>query len=75
MNNPSDDERLYSRSGNSTPFGKCDERIDVPVPADTKDAITALAYSQGVTVAEYVRNLLFTHVHGHAVMLRKRNIG
>ncbi len=33
-----------------------------------REALIALATCQGVTLSEYIRGLLQTHVHGHLAM-------
>lgn len=68
-----DEKFLYSRSGNSNPFGKCNEEIKVKIDEDTKTAITGLACASGMTVSEYVRAVLLAHAYGHVAILRKNN--
>lgn len=59
-----------SRPQLSNPFGKNTAEVKALVDEGTRDALSALAFAAGLTVSEYVRNLLLLHVHGHATMLR-----
>jgi len=61
---------LLSRPQQSNPFGKNTAEIKSLVDEDTRDALVALAFASGMTVSEYLRNLLLIHVHGSATMLR-----
>jgi hypothetical protein len=56
----------------SSSLGKSDERIDVPVPAELKERISALAIVHGYgSSAEYVRELLLRHVFGELHMVQR----
>ena len=55
--------------------GKCDRRIDVPVPEPLYDAIGTLAAldgEHGIGRAEYVRKVLERHVWGALGYLKSR---
>lgn len=60
------------RSGTANPFGKCDQEIMVRIDADTREALSALAYASEMTVAEYVRHCILVNVHGAAAILKAR---
>lgn len=64
------DEVLFMRSGTSNPFGKCDEEVRSLVDSDTKEALTALAFASGMSMSEYLRHLIISHVYGHGTILR-----
>lgn len=65
------DRVLLSRSQDSDAFGKCSERLDIPVPSDLKEGIAALATIDGQTSAQYVRKLLEMHVFGRLEVMRR----
>lgn len=54
----------FARPIRANAYGKCDERLDIPVTEDLKDKIGGLASIAGVTKAEYVRVVLERHVYG-----------
>jgi hypothetical protein len=61
---------IFSRSGESNPFGKNTEEVRSLLDERTKDALTALAFASSMSLSEYIRFLLLSHVHGAAQMLR-----
>lgn len=61
-----------SRSQQSNPFGKLDSEIKLPIDESTKEALSALAFARSKPLAEYIRDVLQLHVHGHAAVLRSR---
>ncbi len=61
---------LLARPAASAPFGKCTEQLKVWVDEETRDALAAMAYLQGVPVSEYLRHLILAHVYGHRTLLR-----
>lgn len=52
---------MFSRPTDTSPFGKCDDRIDVPVPSALKEIYTTLAVLDGKAMAAYVREVLENH--------------
>ncbi|AVR89039.1 ribbon-helix-helix protein, CopG family [Thauera aromatica] len=55
----------FSRSGRTGPFGKLTAEIPkIRVPDDTKDELERLARAAGITLSEYLRDLLMVHAHG-----------
>jgi hypothetical protein len=66
---------LFSRSGSSHPLGKCDERLDIPVPSAFKEQLTAVATMNGKTAAEFARDALEKIVAGEFVFMRRRMNG
>lgn len=60
-----------ARPTSTSPYGKCDARLDVPVPSELKDAVAAIAFLHGVTVSEYVREVLEDHIHGKAARMKR----
>jgi len=53
------DESIHeSRSALSSPFGKCDRRLDIPVSETLEERIIAMAALNGISKAEYARRVL-----------------
>lgn len=46
------DDVRFSRSGSTHPLGKCDTRLDVPMPEELRDRIAAVAIVSGKTAGE-----------------------
>lgn len=65
------DGTMLSRSGRSSPDGKLERRIDVPMSEELEAAVIALATIDGMSKAEWVRGKLERIVHGDLVMLRR----
>lgn len=63
-------ESSFSRSGNSVAEGKCDARIDIPVPVALEEKLIGLAVLAGRSRAEYARMLLTKAVEGELAYLR-----
>jgi hypothetical protein len=60
-----------TRPSNSSPLGKCDDRLDVPMPARMKEQLAALAIAAGYgSTGEYVREHLAAHLYGHVASLQ-----
>lgn len=70
----SDDDQtpVFSRSGKSSPMGKCSAELRVAIPDQLRDDLQGLAFVHGLPMAEYVRELLMAHVYGHIDMVRAR---
>lgn len=64
------DSEFQSRPAASSTLGKCDARLDVPMPEAMLEHVIALAALSGVSKAEYVRMLIERHVYGELSMLR-----
>lgn len=62
-------ETNLSRSGRSHPAGKMDSRIDVPVPDDLNDAVSAHAHNEGIPKAEFIRRILGEYADGSLVSI------
>ena len=59
------DEALQlSRSGHTGPLGKLTTEIKIRTDEDTKDALERLARSAGLSLSEYLRDVLMVHAHG-----------
>jgi hypothetical protein len=68
-----DGSDMESRSADGSDLGKCLERLDIPVPAELKERLVALAVVGGSqNVTRYVRDLLMRHVYGELAMLQQR---
>lgn len=64
-------ETLLSRPSHSNPAGKCDRRLDIPIPEELENAIVALATLRGMSKAEYGRMILERSVLGEFAMVQK----
>lgn len=61
-----------ARPSTHDPLGKLTERLDVPVPAELKERVSALAIVHGYgSASEYVRELLTRHVFGELHMVQR----
>ena len=60
----------WARPAQTSPFGKCTEQLKVWVDEETRDALAALAYLQGMSVSEYLRHQIFAHVYGYRTLMR-----
>ncbi len=65
------DTTMLSRSGRTPDGGTLTRRIDVPVSEELESEVIALATINGISKAEWVRNLLERVVHGELFMLRR----
>ena len=63
-------EPLFSRSGITAADGKCDARVDIPVPATLEEKLIGLAVLSGRPRAEYARMLLTKAIEGELAYLR-----
>ena len=61
-----------SRHTHSADFGKLTDEVKTDIDETTLEALTALAFAAGKSRAEYIREILHLHVHGHAAVLRSR---
>ncbi|MBL8481003.1 MAG: hypothetical protein JNJ60_02315 [Rhodocyclaceae bacterium] len=57
--------QISSAQPAACPGGKSDTALKVWVPGQLKDGLTALAHLRGLTLSEYVREVLTTHAYGH----------
>jgi hypothetical protein len=64
-------ETLLSRSGSSSPSGKLDRRLDVPVSEEIENAVIAIATLIGIPKADFVRLLLEKALFGEFSMMQK----
>lgn len=62
------EEVAFSRPTDTSPFGKCEDRIDVPSPAALKELLAKLAMLEQKSLATYVRGVL----EAHALLERER---
>lgn len=60
----------FSRSGESSPFGKCDEPLQTWVPAEIKEKFIALAVIKGGSGSEYLRDMVIREVVGEFERVR-----
>lgn len=65
----------FSRSGSTHPMGKCDDRLDIPVPTALKERISAVATLSGKGAAEWARDALEKLVEGELAFIRHRMNG
>lgn len=70
-----DDDVRFSRNGTTHPLGKCDTRLDVPMPEELRDRIAAVAIVSGKTAGEWVRDELEKLIDGELVFMRRRMPG
>lgn len=61
---------LFSRSGESNPFGKCTESLSTLVPEQIKERFTALAVMKAGGASEYLRELVMREVIGEFELMR-----
>ena len=64
-------EEEFGRPASASPLGKCDQRLDIPMPEELFDGLIGLAAVHGVSKAEYARSVLERHVFGELSMLRR----
>lgn len=57
-------EPLLSRSGTSCPFGKLRTEVKTKVDDDTADMVAKEARNAGMTVSEWLRDLVLLRVRG-----------
>lgn len=65
--------RLDSRPSSSDGFGKCDDRLDTPLPSKVKEEFAAAAVVQGYgSAAALNRALIEDYLYGrmHAIRVR-----
>lgn len=62
MSYPDEDTPMFARS----PYGKCDDEIKFRCQAELKFEAQALAYSYGMDLSDFVRELLTARVRGVA---------
>jgi hypothetical protein len=66
---------MFSRSGTSHPLGKCDDRLDIPMPTELKEQLHAVATLDGKPSGEWARDELEKLVAGRLVFMRRRMRG
>ena len=54
----------FSRSGNSNPFGKCDQPLKTEVPEIVKHDFQSIAGFNNVTSGEHLRDLVVKKLYG-----------
>lgn len=65
------DRPAFSRSGESNPFGKCDDPLQTWLPAVIKERFAALAVMKGYgSASEYARELIMEKVVGEFELVR-----
>lgn len=62
---------MLSRSGNSSPFGKNDRRLDILIHEDLENAIIAMATLRGIPKGEFARSILEKAMFGEFSMVQK----
>lgn len=65
------DDTLLSRTGETTPGGKLDRRLDIPVSEKLEAAIISLASMHGMPKSEFARRLLDRVVFGELPMMQR----
>lgn len=58
------DMPAFSRSGNTSQYGKSTVELKAMVPEQIKNEVIALATLQGLTPSEYLREFISMHLHG-----------
>jgi hypothetical protein len=64
-------EAITHRTGNTEALGKCDSRLEIPMPQDMRDHIAALATIEGVSPAEWGRRELSKLLYGQLAIMRR----
>lgn len=59
---------LESRSANSSPFGKLDRRLDIPISESLEERLITMAALNNVPKAEYARRILERAMFGEFVI-------
>jgi len=60
----------FSRPANSSPLGKCTERLTTDVPPEIKDDFVTYANLHGMTTSELLRDVVIELMRGRMFMLR-----
>lgn len=59
-----------SRSGQTSPLGKCEKRMDIPMSERLEEALIAMAALNGIPKAEFARMVLEDAMFGRFSMLQ-----
>jgi hypothetical protein len=70
---PNESETMFSRSGQSNPFGKCTEQVKTWLPPVIKEKFLALAIIKAGGESEYLRQIVMEKVCGEFELMRLRN--
>lgn len=62
---------LFSRSGNTDPHGKKDQRLDILVSEELLDAIITMATLRRMSKSEFVRRVLEKTMFGEFVVMKR----
>ena len=57
-------ESVFSRAGNTSPLGKLTAEVKFRLDESTFDGLEAEARKAGLTVSEFLRDLVMVRVHG-----------
>lgn len=67
------DRPVFSRSGESNPFGKCTEAVKTLLPPEIKERFVALAVIKAGGESEYLREIIMEKVVGEFELMRLRH--
>ena len=63
--------KLMARPTTTTPLGKCDDRLDITVPSQLKEHLSALAIASGYgSCNEFVRAVLIELCYGKVAAMQ-----
>lgn len=71
MNDIDVDDPLLSRAATTSPFGKNDRRLDIPVSEELENAVISLATLRGMTKAEFARSVIEKALFGEFSMVQR----
>lgn len=57
-------EVRFARNGSSHPLGKMDDEIRIDIHSIVRDLLRSKAHDAGMTEAEFIRNILYSHAYG-----------
>ena len=65
------DDTKFSRSDEGHFLGKCDERIEVPVPTQLKDDLAVAAHFRSMSSAQLAREILSDWLYGRVAAVKR----
>lgn len=66
-----EDQAVSHRTGSTDVHGKCDARLEIPMPQEMRDHIAALATIEGISPAEWGRREFGKILYGHLAVMRR----
>ena len=71
-----EEEIVFSRAHLPPGFGKCDpDPVRLMLPTEVKEKLAGMAVLHGVTVSEYLREMVLKHLYGELTVIRYRMHG